>query len=1367
MASVTKTVHVKVLTFDPAQRKMIPVPEATLLCEDTGWLWDPNLSDGTAKTDADGKAAVDIKFDEGSENKLNPFFTVTVPEGKRSLPAGVEADFQVKLPEEWETRHGEKRRIPKILDYADPANPLEIFVGLDARLRVAYADLEASGKSNPLALPEGSPRVYLTDQDFLSGDDTLSGFLGDPRTGVMLAAGEPGYPYFDLWPTAPCALDGLPPTPRSWIDPPGAPVGSLGGGSFKSAGPLAVDGNGFVFLIDGNRVHRFYPDGTLCQTITAALSNPGGLAVDQYRNLFVADTGNDRIAVFRPHWKEHEEGIYKPASTPFFTAGFKKPRGLAVVPDRGADREELLAVADTDNAQVQVLRIRFPGVLINRLNTTDPELLAVSTFGTVDGVAHFQEPVGVAADRQRRLFVCDRKLHRVSRWSPDASGTSFVRTGVWGKGGGVSGAGAQEFNSPEAIAVDSRSGYVYVAESGNRRVQRLNAESGDQLVHWLPTYSPALAQPFTPASVAVDARGEVYIADAVNRRVLRGTIFGPTGVPLPDGTVPSLVGSPWTPADDPAHLQSPGYVHFAPDGRLWVADTGNDRVIAFSHTPQGVLDTKLLDSAGLEKPMGLATDKDGRLFVVDSGHGRVVPYDPAGVAQPALGSPGPGDNQFREPHGIAIDLRAEPVLYVADYLNDRVQVLKPDGSFTGRFTTAAGTAFKRPEDVAVDAKGNLFVADTGNARIVQIHLDDKSEKVLTLNEAGQKLVAPCGVSIDPEGALIVTDRDQRKVYRLQDGKLAAYWDLQTLVRRDVSSNTVFDAELSRLLVFQTPVRAVLNDRGLLAVADQELHRIRLVRTASGLELSLFDLGEGLPDLSFRAAASADWSKDLALKLEVGNEGWFCDDVCEFTTPERSDFSDDHYELSPVLGSAGEMNGATNVMSVVRMLNRWLKHITRGDEEQHRWGTQTAKPLKMIVDLIGEKASEHPWGANVVRLRRDTTGRGFDAWDDPVIAHETAHWVFDKSVLPFPPFEMDGDEHDEAQITSENLAILEGYAEFIQFFWGSEFGSIDRVRGYRVDDGDTLLDIGTDPKNLATILFGGPSGAPTWDAPGQGLKVEGYFANALWQIHHVLVEPGILFADSPAFWYRYNTFLTDAQSALLASVLRKSLRMFPTSPSDEELQQGSRMYLGQLLAQAHLAGPGIPEIVQSIYELNNQLLPSLKITEGTSSTAPGTPLGDQVNLKGGEVRNLIVQVRDGSGMPLQGYSLYLKVDDDTRYTFPDGPQPEARHGLRSPAVLPAGDRYRVTNSHGIVNLTFTAPALAAGSPPVTDVLRVIYQPDFDTDETFSPPGRTDNREKTLRQLYLYELRAASKTWKGTGNNLGAKVSRTVTFKVQAS
>jgi hypothetical protein len=103
----------------------------------------------------------------------------------------------------------------------------------------------------------------------------------------------------------------------------------------------------------------------------------------------------------------------------------------------------------------------------------------------------------------------------------------------------------------------------------------------------------------------------------------------------------------------------------------------------------------------------------------------------------------------------------------------------------------------------------------------------------------------------------------------------------------------------------------------------------------------------------------------------------------------------------------------------------------------------------------------------------------------------------------------------------------------------------------------------------------------------------------------------------------------------------------------------------------------------------------------------------------------------------------------------------RHGRRlAPgATAPSTEIWRATNANGIVNLTFNAPAVAG-----TQTLRVTYQPDFDVDETFAPPVKGDDRETILRKLYLYELRAAGKTWGGVGNNFGAQVTKQITLQV---
>ena len=288
------------------------------------------------------------------------------------------------------------------------------------------------------------------------------------------------------------------------------------------------------------------------------------------------------------------------------------------------------------------------------------------------------------------------------------------------------------------------------------------------------------------------------------------------------------------------------------------------------------------------------------------------------------------------------------------------------------------------------------------------------------------------------------------------------------------------------------------------------------------------------------------------------------------------------------------------------------------------------------------------------------------------------------------------------------------------------------------------------------LFGGAASAvPTFDAPERGLRNEGYFSNAMYQLHRALTDPSVVFADAPAYWYRYNVHLSEAQSRRFSETIWKALRLFEDDPPQEDIDQGTRVYLRNVLAQFHTALPELAQMAQSIFELNNQLMPTLTITQGTSNSTPGTPVGENMTLPTAQVRSLIVRITDTRGEPLRNYNLNFQVGALGTYTFtPAGGGPPVRHGR----VPPTGMN-RATNDHGIVNLTFQSAT--AG----TSRLEVSYQPDFDTDATFAPPEKDDDRETTLRQLYLYELRAAAKTWNASGNNFGVKITKSVTFTVQ--
>lgn len=1409
MAEVTRSIHVRVMSYDPGQGVMIPVPSASLLVEDSGWLWDPDLSDGSFVTDAEGRTVVDVTFEEEKENSLNPFFTITIPEANRRIPSGATADRQIELPGEWVTRHYVRRRIPRISEHTTPARPLDIYVGLDAQLRVAYSDFHESGVRNPFAIPEDTARIHLADYDeflwidFLNPDDVMTGAGFDARANRIVKAGEEErYPYVDLEPTAPSALDGDPdPAPRAWIDPPGSPVGWLGGGSFEQTGPLAVDAHGFVFMVDGDRVQRFYPDGTHCETIVgpgAGFSAPAGLALDQHRHLYVADTGNDRVCVLALSWGDGGAGAYQHVrNSPFtaaFSGSFSGPSGLAVVPNRAVDGDELLVVADTGNDRARVFRIHYPGFTGAHRTVWDLsgflQLTHLADFGASgSGPGQFDEPIGVAADRQGRIFVCDRALHRISRWAPDAAGTAYVHEADWERSGGGSGSGDREFDRPTAIAADWVNGYVYVAEEGNHRIQRLDADTGDHLAHWVHEYAPALGSDFTPISVAVDPRAELYAADAANDRVLRATVFGDSGASLADGDEPRAIGDPWTPIDDPSHMRRPGYLFFDPDGRLWVSDTGNDRIQIFERDPAGKWAPAAgvtPPSAGFDAPVGIARDGAGNIFIVDSGNDRVVPFDGVMVAQPALGSSGSGDDEFDDPRGIAVAQRVEPILYVADRGNDRVQYLRRDGTFEGRLTTDGTLAFRAPEDVAVDSTGAICVADTGNGRIVRFAVKEDGthifERAIPLPVKVRGVSPrPSGISIDDRDNLLVTDSAQSIVFLLEaDGDLLAWWDLRALLRQDHATSMLYEPDLARLVTFFEPTRAVFDNRGVMAVADTGHDRVRLVRVFSEVRANLFELGERLPDISFRAVTKNRFSGDLGLELNVGDVSIF-DESHDFIGEPEDDFSLDSYEHRQILTKSNSTNAAINVMKVIRGAQRWYHHHTREAPPEARWGTE-ANSRTLNVDLI---SGDNSYQFLDVNMGEDSPhGRGSDAWDDSVVVHEMTHWVFFRAARPNPPMSLVGlwdisRSHSSRTISSFNQALSEGWAGYVEMFWGREFGSVDRVRGFPMYQslgragivprpsetiGEVLLHlIVNEPTVSARHLYGGPTSValPTFEGAEDGLRNEGYFANALYQIHTALTDPERAFADASSYWYQYNACISDVQSKRFSDTIWGALRRFPVEPTLEDIDRGTAVYLRQVLEGFRDSQPDLAQLAQSILELNNQLMPRISITEGVSSSSPGTALADSLEIPVTETRNFVIQVTDALGSPLRGYSVRIEVGNAADFTLPAGPGPVVRHGRRlaAGATPPSTELWRATNAQGIINLTFNAPTVAGDQ-----TLRVTYQPDFDADESFAPPVKGDDRETVLRKLYMYQLRAAGKTWGGTGTNFGARVSRSLTLRV---
>jgi DNA-binding beta-propeller fold protein YncE len=169
------------------------------------------------------------------------------------------------------------------------------------------------------------------------------------------------------------------------------------------------------------------------------------------------------------------------------------------------------------------------------------------------------------------------------------------------------------------------------------------------------------------------------------------------------------------------------------------------------------------------KPAGLAVDSDGNLYVADSGNHRVQKFDSEGGFVAELGSLGDGQGEFNEPWGLAVD--SEGNLYVADTWNNRIQKFDHDLNFLMQWGQPVSDVsnpepygFWGPRDVTTDAEGNVWVADTGNSRVLKF--DSDGTFLASLGEPGsepRQLREPVGIEIAPNGDIFVADAWNRRI----------------------------------------------------------------------------------------------------------------------------------------------------------------------------------------------------------------------------------------------------------------------------------------------------------------------------------------------------------------------------------------------------------------------------------------------------------------------------------------------------------------------------------------------------------------------------------------------------------------------------
>ncbi|WP_176706421.1 fibronectin type III domain-containing protein, partial [Paenibacillus hemerocallicola] len=340
----------------------------------------------------------------------------------------------------------------------------------------------------------------------------------------------------------------------------------------------------------------------------------------------------------------------------------------------------------------------------------------------------FNSPIGMATDSLGNVYVADSANQRVQKLNKATNSWQTISSNLG-------------FNGPVGVAVDG-AGNIYVSEFYSNRVQKLDA-STNTWSSWTGFNKPY--------GIAVDSGGNVYVADSGNNRIQKLAAGG--------GGWSELAGSGST----SGKVKGPYGVAVDGSGNLYVADTGNNRIQKLTGgtwSQWGNGTTSGTVAGQFSSPYGVTVDSAGNVYVADTGNQRVQKLTAGDTAwsewKKSGGGNGSGLGEFNSPMGVTVG--QDGTMYVADTSNHRVQKLT-GGTWSewGAIGTASGNGtgeFNKPYSLAVNGGGDLYVADLLNKRIQKLTV--ASGTWSSYGTTGQ-FTNPAGVAIDKNGNIYVAD----------------------------------------------------------------------------------------------------------------------------------------------------------------------------------------------------------------------------------------------------------------------------------------------------------------------------------------------------------------------------------------------------------------------------------------------------------------------------------------------------------------------------------------------------------------------------------------------------------------------------------
>ena len=596
-----------------------------------------------------------------------------------------------------------------------------------------------------------------------------------------------------------------------------------------------VSSTGALTLIAGTTHAGYSGDGG--PAVKAQLNSPQGLAVDSKGNLYIADSVNNRVRIVSPSGVINtfagngQTGDALPAQptslpSPIYGDGGPPAQAYLHLPSGVAvDTSGNVYIADTSHNRIcevysslgiinTIAGDSYAGYGGDMGYPTTPAPPYPVPYQAV--LAELRNPEDVAVDSVGNIYIADtgndliRKVTtdgNINYIAGDPTPPPTVTGPYYGDGGPAIVAGLV---NPFSVAVDS-TGNVYEveADSAGARVRMISLASYNPITcvqgNWCINSiagnrpnafggdgGPAAASTLNMASgVAVDAAGNLYIADSGNMRVRK--------IPSVAGTNPSIntvagnANSSFSGDGGQANLAQlsfPQGVAAGADGSVYFADSNNNRVRKIA--PNGVISTIAGDgtTTQLNAPEGVAVDAAGNVYIADSGNNLVRKVTPAGAVSTFAGNGTPGSTgdggaasaaELNAPFGLTLDAAGN--LYITEFTGDRVRKVSAAtgaistvagdgiGGYTGDGGQAVNAELDSPKAVAVDASGNLYIADSVNNVVRRVTPSGAISTAVGTGGSGfagdlgpaiaAQLNNPTGLAMDSAGNLYITDGSTR------------------------------------------------------------------------------------------------------------------------------------------------------------------------------------------------------------------------------------------------------------------------------------------------------------------------------------------------------------------------------------------------------------------------------------------------------------------------------------------------------------------------------------------------------------------------------------------------------------------------------